>query len=176
MGVKSAVEMLPQLILRLLIVLLIIGLIIYAIIKTVKFLRENSFRGKGKMIIISVISILIMASSWVINMGWLRLILTFLLIPVIHILAFFLMNLYSSKYFEKSKKLKVLNVFFVMTFLACHLFMADFDDVSIYAFYRLIRDERLLSITGQVSFTSFFAHIVLFIVQVIEIRKLKKSI
>ena len=63
----------------------------------------NISKSKIKTIVLSVISILVVVATWVFNLGWLRLFMTVVLIP--HIVLFVFMNLYSTKYFDNSKRI-----------------------------------------------------------------------
>ncbi len=62
------------------------------------------FNKKIITIIMSIICILVVASTWLFNLGWLRLFMSVVVIP--HSVIFVFMNLYSAKYFDKSKKLR----------------------------------------------------------------------
>ena len=149
----------------------------YCIIKLVRILGGESFPWKKKAIILSIVYIFIAAVSWVFNMGWIRFVLTILFVPVIHAIAFLTSNLYSAKYFEKSRNIKTLNLFFVITYLMVYLLLPDGGDFGgLYFFFGLIRNDILTDIASYVSSLAFTAHLVLFILQILEIRKIKKSI
>ena len=134
----------------------------------------NTSKGKIKTIIISVISILVVVATWIFNLGWLRLFMTAVLIP--HIVLFVFMNLYSTKYFDNSKKIKILNIFFVLTFLFAYVFMPDSDDISSYVFFGLIHNENVLNIAEIISTVAFVGNVVTFIMQIIGIEKIKKNL
>lgn len=134
----------------------------------------NTSKGKIKTIIISVISILVVVATWIFNLGWLRLFMTAVLIP--HIVLFIFMNLYSTKYFDNSKKIKILNIFFVLTFLFAYVFMPDSDDISSYVFFGLVHNENVLNIAEIISTVAFVGNVVTFIMQIIGIEKIKKSL
>lgn len=134
----------------------------------------NTSKGKIKTIIISVISILVVVATWIFNLGWLRLFMTAVLIP--HIVLFVFMNLYSTKYFDNSKKIKILNIFFVLTFLFAYVFMPDSDDISSYVFFGLVHNENVLNIAEIISTVAFVGNVVTFIMQIIGIEKIKKNL
>ncbi len=135
----------------------------------------NRFYEKIKIIIMSIISILVVASTWVFNLGWLRLLcMTAVVIP--HSVLFVFMNLYSAKYFDKLRKVKILNIVFIITFLIAYVFMPDSDDISSYVFFGLVHNENILNIAEMVSTVAFIGHIVMFAMQIVEIEKIKKSI
>ena len=93
------INVLPKPIKGLMLLISIIGLIVFGIIKSIQFLRKNSFYGKTKMAILSIILILIVAVSWVINMGWFRFVMTILFVPFMHSIAFFFNELIFGKVF-----------------------------------------------------------------------------
>lgn len=134
----------------------------------------NTSKGKIKTIIISVISILVVVATWIFNLGWLRLFMTAVLIP--HIVLFVFMNLYSTKYFDNSKRIKILNIFFVLTFLFAYVFMTDSDDISSYVFFGLVHNENVLNIAEIISTVAFVGNVVTFIMQIIGIEKIKKNL
>ena len=134
----------------------------------------NTSKGKIKTIIISVISILVVVATWMFNLGWLRLFMTAFLIP--HIVLFVFMNLYSTKYFDNSKRIKILNIFFVLTFLFAYVFMPDSDDISSYVFFGLVHNENVLNIAEIISTVAFVGNVVTFIMQIIGIEKIKKNL
>ena len=134
----------------------------------------NTSKGKIKTIIISVISILVVVATWIFNLGWLRLFMTAVLIP--HIVLFVFMNLYSTKYFDNSKKIKILNIFFVLTFLFAYVFMPDGDDISSYVFFGLVHNENILNIAEIISTAAFVGNVVTFIMQIVGIERIKKNL
>lgn len=134
----------------------------------------NTSKGKIKTIIISVISILVVVATWIFNLGWLRFFMTAVLIP--HIVLFVFMNLYSTKYFDNSKRIKILNIFFVLTFLFAYVFMPDSDDISSYVFFGLVHNENVLNIAEIISTVAFVGNVVTFVMQIIGIEKIKKNL
>ena len=154
----------------------IVGLCVFGIIKGVQFLRKNKFFGKTRTIILSISLILLVAALWIFNMGWFRVILTWMLVPVIHAVVFFFINLNSAKYFENSKKLKLLNIFFILTYVMSYLLFPDFGDVGgMYFFFGMVRSDALSNIAFLSSVILFIVHIVLLFMQIAEIHKVKKS-
>lgn len=152
-------------------------LVVYCIIKLVRILGGESFLGRKKAVILSIVYIFIAAISWVFNMGWLRFFLTIIFVPVIHAIAFLTVNLYSAKYFETSRNIKTLNLFFVITYLMLYLLLPDGGDYGgLYFFFGLIRDDVLAVIASCVSSLAFTAHAILLIMQLLEIRRINKSI
>lgn len=80
------------------VVLFAIGIMIRSIIQAAK---SKNFT---KLIfnLLSVLCIALAAWSWLFNMGWIRFVLTFWGIPVIHAAAFFFINNFAATYTNKS--------------------------------------------------------------------------
>lgn len=155
----------------------VIGLIVLGIVKTIKVLKKNDFYGKKRTILISICYILVVLASWFLNMGWIRFFMTFLLIPFIHAVVFFLTNFFVTKYFDKSTKIKKLNIWFIISYLIAYLLMPDGGDIGgMYFFFGLIHNDTLSGIANSISSIAVIVHIVMFIMQIVEIKKIKKNI
>ena len=154
-------------------VLVIVGGTIIAIIKSYK----QGNHSKRNAILASLLCIVVAGFSWVLNMGWIRFIMTFMLIPFIHAIIFFLINFFTAGYIHKSKKLRNINIFFCLTYLLFYILLPDGGDVGeTYVFFGLIHSNLFSNICNAISSLAVFVHIVLFILQIIEIVKVKKSI
>ena len=130
------------------------------------------FNKKILTIIMSIIFVLIVASTWLFNLGWLRLFMSVVVIP--HSVIFVFMNLYSAKYFDISKKVKMLNALFVFTFVITYVFMQDSSDINSYGFWGLVHDKQILNIAELISAIGFVSHITTFVIQLLQIEKIKK--
>ena len=157
--------------------LLVIGLIVFVTVKAVKVLKQNNFYGKKRTILMSIFYILLVIVSWFLNMGWIRFFMTFLLIPFIHAVVFFLTNFFATKYFDKSTKIRNLNIWFIISYLIAYLLMPDGGDYGgMYFFFGLIHNDTLSSVANFISSIAGLGHIVMFIMQIMEIKKIKKNI
>lgn len=153
-------------------IVVIIGGVILAIVKAIKNKSSNS----KKIIVCTFGSIIIAAVSWILNFGWLRFFMTFLLVPVIHGIVFFLSNMFFAKYTDQSPKMSRLNLLFIITYLIAYLLMPDGGDVGeMYFFFGLIHSDALSSAANFISSIAVIGHIVLFVMQIVEIRKIKKN-
>ncbi len=153
-------------------VLVIVGGTIIAIVKSYK--QDNS---KLNAILASLLCIVIAGSSWVLNMGWIRFIMTFMLIPFIHAIIFFLINLFTAGYIHKSKKLRNINIFSCLTYLLFYILLPDGGDVGeTYVFFGLVHSNLFSNICNAISGCALLGHIVLLILQIVEVIKVKKSI
>ncbi len=154
-------------------VLVIVGGTIIAIVKSYK--QDNN--SKLNAILASLLCIVIAGSSWVLNMGWIRFIMTLMLIPFIHAIIFFLINLFTAGYIHKSKKLRNINIFFCLTYLLFYILLPDGGDVGeMYVFFGLIHSNLFSNICNAISSCALLGHIVLLILQIVEVIKIKKSI
>lgn len=131
---------------------------------------------KKKILWLSALCILIVAISWITNMGWIRFFLTFLMVPVIHALVFFWTNYFSAKYCEIVPNLKKLTWFFMLTYLLPYLLTPDGGDIGgIYFFFGLVKNDTLANIANYIAGIALSFHIALFVVMIMEIRKGKKA-
>ncbi len=127
--------------------------------------------------LLTFLFVLIAIASWVFNMGWLRLFMTFMAVPIINTTVFLIFNHLSLSYINQSSYLKKLVIFSNITYLLGYLLLPDFGDVeAMYLFFGLIRNDLVAIIGLEVSGAAFLANFVLFILQIIERRKIKKSI
>lgn len=153
-------------------IVVIVGGVIFAIVKA----RKNNFPNSKKIIVCTFVSIIIAAVSWILNFGWIRFFMTFLLVPIIHGIVYFLVNLFFAKYTDQSPKMSRLNLLFIITYLIAYLLMPDGGDVGgMYFFFGLIHNDVLSGIASFISSIAVIGHIVLFVMQIVEIRKIKKT-
>ena len=153
-------------------IVVIAGRVIWSIVKA----RKSRYPNSKRIIFWTLGSIFITAVSWVLNFGWIRFVMTFLLIPIIHGIVYFLANLFFSKYIDKSSKMSKLNLFFIIIYVTAYVFMPDGADVGgMYFFFGLIHNDTLSSIASFIADIAGIGHIVLFIMQIIEAKKIKKN-
>ncbi len=115
---------------------------------------------KAKMNLLSIILIVIMLASWVLNIGWLRFGLTFYLVPLILPIIFIVGNNISYKYLSTSKAIKIATLISFITFLPPHLLVADISDIGeFYLFFGLIVSDSVANFTMPIGITLFFIHI-----------------
>ena len=122
-------------------------------------------------IIMSIICILVVASTWLFNLGWLRLFMSVVVIP--HSVIFVFMNLYSAKYFDKSKNIKILNMLFIFTFVIAYVCMPDASDINSYGFWGLVHNKQILNVAEFISTIGFIGNIVTLVMQILKIEKIK---
>lgn len=149
-----------------------LGSIVWSIIYSVKTKNKNGIYA----VLFSLLSIALAAFSWITNLGWIRFILTILLIPFVHALAFVTMNVCASKYVNCSKTMKVSVWLFYITYLCTYIFLPDSGDHGpMYMFFGLVRSNSVANIAYYVSMGAFMMHIATFIVQMVQISDYKKK-
>lgn len=165
--------------LTLLIIAFVVAIVVIiggTILGIVKARKNNSFNSK-KVIFRTVGSITIVAISWILNFGWLRFFMTFLLVPVIHGIIFFLANVFFAKYIEQSSKMSKFNLLFFITYLISYLLLPDGGDIGeMYFFFGLIHNDAFSIVANFISSVAGTAHIILFVLQIVEMSRIKKNI
>ena len=159
-------------------VLVIAGVIFAAavIVKTVISSSKSGNKSRIKYILICVFCVLTATASWILNFGWLRLILTFTAIPLIHTAAFIIINTLALPYADKSKKLTVYGVLSFTTYLSGYLLLPDGGDYGpSYMFFGLIKNDIITQASFYLSDVLLAGNAVLLILQIIERAKAKKS-
>ncbi len=149
------------------------GGMIWAIVKA----RKENGSNYIKTIVITVSSMLVAAVSWVLNLGWLRLFMTFFMVPVIHGIVFFIANLCFAKYIDKSTKMKKMNMLFIITYLIAYIILPDGgDEGGMIFFFGLIQNHILSFVAMYASYIAFIGHIILFIMQIEQVKKIKRNL
>lgn len=145
----------------------VLARLVIATVKTLKGRTKYTF-----FILLSVFSVLIAGVSWVLNMGWLRFFMTFLLVPFIHAFLVYIISLLSVKYYDRVAKLKLLNMIFLASYLFAYMFFPDGGDYGpMYCFFGLIKNDIFVTIAYYVSVAALMLHIVMFILIVVKMVK-----
>lgn len=161
-----------------LVAIVIISALVIAFGAVMAFVKSRKQdRGIRKNIFVTLLCIAIAAISWILNMGWLRLSMTFLLIPFFHAIIFFLVNIFSLDCVQKSKKSKSIYIMLCITYLLPYLLLPDFGDTNEgYLFFGLIHVHGDIPVVfGAAAWIAALAHIVLLILQTAKIIKMRKS-
>ena len=158
--------------------ILAIGLItgIVILVKSIISSKKDGSYLKLKYNLVAILLVIIATASWVLNMGWLRFIMTFLAVPVIHTIAFMIINNFSLSYIDESVKLKRFVVLSYVTYITGYLLLPDSADIGpMYVFFGLIHNDIFANIAYNISSTAFAANIVFLILQLAERKKAKKE-
>ena len=156
--------------------ILLIGLIsvIVIYIKSIISSIKNGDKTKLKYTLVAGIFVIIAIISWILNMGWLRVIMTIYAVPIIHTIAFIIINIFSLSYINKSVKLKRYVDLTYITYLVSYLLFSDCADVGpMYVFFGLIHNDDVAYISYTISSIAFIGNITLLVLQITELRKLK---
>lgn len=137
--------------------------------------RRKEIIMKAKMILLSFISILIVAISWLMNFGFMRLFCLMLLIPFVHALIVFAVCVVASNY-STYKKIRLYNYMFCITYMVSNILFPDADELSTRMFFGLIENDFMCNLGEVLSIISLIMHIVLIVLQFIEIRRIDKKI
>lgn len=153
----------------------IIGLIILGIAKLIKLIKKNNLVGNKKSLVLSIICIIIATASLVLNMGWIRFGMIFMLIPIIQPILFLMTNLYASQFFVESPRLRIINFLFIITYLIFWVLLPDGGDIGpSYCLFNLVHNDDFTDVAFAVSWIVGTAHIVFFVLQIIQFVKIKK--
>lgn len=158
--------------------ILLIGVItgIVILIKSIISTKKDGNNSKLKYTLISILFVIIAIVSWILNMGWIRFIMTFLAVPIIHTIAFMIINSFSLSYIDKSVKLKRYIDLSYITYLLGYLLLPDGGDVGpMYVFFGLIHNDVVANISYSISSIVFIGNIVLLILQISERKKIKRK-
>ena len=153
--------------------LVIITWFVFSIIHSVK----TGNTPKIKYTVAAFLCVLAAATSWLFNIGLFRLILTSFLFPVIHTVAFLLVNEFSLDYAASSVKLKRYSLLSCITYLLFYVLMPDGGIVGdSYVFFGLLHNPTVLNICACISFIAFIANLIITVLQLIERRKAKRNL
>lgn len=149
-----------------------VGLMISMILKV----KKGVLCSRIWICLTTVLSMLLVALSWVLNFGWIRFFLTLLLFPLIHGIAFLVSNIVFSKYANRSHKMVKLNLLYIASYLISYIFMPDGGDIGgLYFFFGLIHNDVLSYIAAFISYLAFIGQILFFVLQIDKIRMIKKN-
>jgi hypothetical protein len=122
-------------------------------------------------------SIIVMLVSWILNLGWFRVVLTWICFPIIHAIIFGIVNGKALKKLHLSAKLRVYTVVSYVTYLISYLSFPDAGDYGPpYAFFGLIRNSNILYIALPISLACFAANIVITVLQIIETCRVQEPV
>lgn len=140
-------------------ILCLIGLVIM-------FIRGT--RCKRIIMLTSLSFILIAATSWITNLGWIRFYLAVCLVPLAHAIVVFITNMTMVPYIEKYNSFRVLNAMFCITYIVANMMFPDSNGIDApFFFFGKIQGESPADIAQTVAIWTFFCHVFLFVSQVV---------
>ncbi len=156
----------------------IMGVFVFGIIYLIRHLIKQ-IRKQPKLIVYDVmmiLCILTVGASWIFNMGWYRVLLTWFAVPFVHPVIFVVINLIAQPSLMGSKKIKGYTLITYITYVFMYVFFPDGGDVgSAYVFFGLIHNDIAVNILGILSAVSLVAYIVFTILQLNEASKVKRK-
>ncbi len=133
-------------------------------------------KEKNVLIASSIVLFLLTFSSWILNFGYLRLIMSFILFPIFHYTAALLINIFSAMQRKFSDKLKIYTLIYNISYVLFHFLLPDeVDDGERYFFYGLIKSDAISKFASVIAWVCLAVGTVLFILQIVEIVIAKKK-
>jgi len=129
---------------------------------------------RTKMILLSLLSILTVAISWLMNFGFIRLFCLLILIPFVHAVIVFAISVVASNY-SSHKKMRMYNYMFCITYILSNILFPDSDELSTRMFFGLIENDFMCNLGHVLSIISLIMHIILVVLQFIEIGRIDKK-
>lgn len=138
--------------------------------------KKSGARYLKRMLILLLSAVIVAAASWLLNFGWLRFFLTLFLVPFTHGIAFLLTNVLLVRHFDDSRNLRIMNLFFILSYMLAYVFLPDGGDIGeMYFFFGLIESNFWSDVAFYVAGTALGAHLLLFILQIVEVCQIKKE-
>lgn len=128
---------------------------------------------KIKMILWSLLSIAIVAASWFMNFGFIRLLCSVMMFPLAHAVIVFAMGVVASNY-SSYRKIRLYNLLFFVSYILSNILFPDADELSTRMFFGLIENKFMCNLGEVLSIIFLVTHIILLMLQIIEIRRINK--
>lgn len=127
--------------------------------------------------VMMIMCILIVAASWILNIGWLRFILILLAVPFIHPVIFTVINAMAIPNVIYSARLKVYTLITDITYVLMYAFFPDGGDTGpMYVFFGLIKNDSAVHVLSIFSAVSLIVYIIFTTLQIIETVKTQKRV
>ena len=176
MGLRFSI--IPILFLGLGIFVIVIGVkfIVRILRKEAQIVKANGNRISKKWYLVIISSVFVTLVSWIFNMGWYRVILTWIPIPLIHTIAFLIINIKSANRVSIYKFLRKYIILSSVTYLLAYLLLPDGGDIGgMYLFFSLIRNDSIANIMMYISLIIFIVNIAVLSIEYLELRKCKSQ-
>ena len=142
------------------------------LVKSIIHKRKTGVSIKLKCNIISIVCTVVVAASYILNIGWLRLIGIWLGIPFIHSSIFVLSNSLAADYFVFLKKNIILSY---ITYFLGYALLPDFTVTGTHVFFGLIHNEAFVTVCGVVAQIALVVNIICIVNQFIRRITIKKT-
>lgn len=154
--------------------LLILAAIACAVIAMVKA-KKSGNRMRVRYDVISIVSVLVAAASWLLNFGWIRFIMTLRAIPFIHAILFFFVNHFAAAYVKKSRALNSFTVLSYVFYMAAYLCLPDGGDIGpLYVFFGQFHSDWVIGVCNTIAAIGFAGSAVCLVLQLIFALKTRK--
>jgi len=166
-------------ILTLLLIVVSFGWSVYWVVRDCMRARSNGQRLPILWYVMILLSMGVALCSWI-NMGWIRVVLLWTSIPMIHTAVFLLINILAAGRVSCFKSLKPTVIVSCATYLLSYLLLPDMGDADFsYMFFTLIRNDTvnavMLWVAPILCIVSFAVLIVELVQLIILTRKKHKS-
>jgi len=156
------------------VVAILAALVLSLIVKVSDRAKPMISNSSKKWHFFIILSGVIMILSWLFNFGWLRVVLTWIPIPLIHLIAFVIINAKVANLIGVSDRFKRFLPISCLTFLLAYLLFPDVGDVGGgYAFFTLIRNDVIVGIFQCVSLVLFGTNVIILFVEFMELRRFR---
>ena len=139
--------------------------IVWGTVRAVRSARTPQKQGDKKTYgyyIVTLLCVAVMFISWIVNIGWYRIILTWIPIPLIHTIAFVVIDFKAATNVAHSDKLKKYIPLSWATYLAAYLLFPDGgDEGTVRVFFNLIQNDVLCTVAMCASIILFAFNVVI---------------
>lgn len=142
--------------------------------------KSLKFDGKKNAVIVSICCVVVALASWVLNIGWLRFVLSIMLVPLIYGAMFLTTNVFAAKYSKKSTLLKWCNLLYMATYILANVLYPDVSGTvegvgDVYFLFGLVKNTSYTITIQNVAGVIVILHGLLFIVQLVLICMSKNT-
>lgn len=126
--------------------------------------------------LISAAAVLLFCASYILNIGWYRLLIG--IVPAVLLCLFMFLGCHFILFANDPVRAKRLNVLSYVLFISAQLLMPDCNDEEWYVFFRLIRrvdDDVIFFVFLAVSTVLFVANVAVIIVQTVIYEKYRRG-
>lgn len=154
-----------------------------AVVIGIFFMIKRSGKRKSKLDVIALplIAVLISAASWLMNLGWYRVILLMLAISGFDIIIFFWSNVVAVPYIFDHRMFRIVNILYNITYIVFWVFFPDgIEGGTMYCFFGLVHNDLVSKIASVIAFLAAVINLLLFIwhtilVLILKLRKEKSE-
>ena len=153
---------------------------LWSLILCILKVKNTKFEGKKNVVLMSVGCIVVALASWVLNIGWLRFVMSLLFVPLTYCAIFFTVNVVAGKYSKCSAKLKWCNILYMVTFIVANVLYPDVSGTvegvgDVYCLFGFIKNSQCITTLQSVANVVLVIHAVLFVVQLVLVGMAKNT-